>query len=95
MAKHLLPLVALLPALLQAAVIPFTLDGALENPKADSDAFNTGGSIEVNGVTIKIPKNLQFQFPAAWVGMKDIAAGGFAGNEVLVRPCLSINPHPV
>jgi len=36
-----------------------------------------------------VPKNLQFQFPAAWVGVKEMAAGQFTGNEVtvsMVRP---------
>lgn len=86
MLKQLLPLVALLPGLISAQneVIPFTLDGALDAATADSADYNTGGTIEVNGVKIQVPKNLQFQFPAAWVGMKEIAAGGFTGNEVVV-----------
>ena len=84
MFKQILPLVALLPGLLNAAVIPFTLDGALDSVSADSSEYNTGGKISVNGVSIVIPKNLQFQFPAAWVGMKEIAAGQFTGNEVVV-----------
>jgi hypothetical protein len=86
MIKQLLPLVALLPCLLNAAVIPFTLDGALDGVTADSSEYNTGGKISVNGVSIVIPKNLQFQFPAAWVGLKEIAAGQFTGNEVVVSP---------
>jgi hypothetical protein len=89
MIKHLLPLVALLPGLLNAAVIPFTLDGALDGVTVDSSEYNTGGKISVNGVSVVIPKNLQFQFPAAWVGLKDIAAGQFTGNEVVVS-----QPYP-
>jgi hypothetical protein len=84
MIRQILPYLALLPGLLQAQVIPFTLDGALDSATADSDEYNTGGKISVNGVNIVVPKNLQFQFPAAWVGMKEIAAGGFTGNEVTV-----------
>lgn len=87
MLKRLLPFVALLPNLLNAqdtGVIPFTLDGALDSATADTSDYNTGGKISVNGVSIKIPKNLQFQFPAAFVGLKKIAAGGFLGNEVVV-----------
>jgi len=84
MIKQLLPLLALLPSLLNAAIIPFALDGALDSASADSSEYNTGGKISVNGVNIVIPKNLQFQFPAAWVGMKDIAAGQYTGNEVFV-----------
>jgi hypothetical protein len=84
MFKRHLPLLALLPGFLHAEVIPFTLDGALDSATADSNDYNTGGRISVNGVSIVVPKNLQFQFPAAWVGMKDIAAGGFTGNEMTV-----------
>lgn len=85
MLKRFLPLVALLPGLLQAQeVIPFTLDGALDSAKTDTSDYNTGGFISVNGVNIKVPKNLQFQFPAAFVGLKKIAAGGFLGSEVVV-----------
>jgi hypothetical protein len=90
MIKQLLPLVALLPTLLNAAVIPFILDGALDSAAADSSEYNTGGKISVNGVSVVIPKNLQFQFPAVWVGLKEIAAGQFTGNEVVVGP-----PGPV
>ena len=84
MIKQLLPLLALLPGLLQAQVIPFTLDGALDSASADSDEYNTGGKISVNGVSVIVPKNLQFQFPAAWVGMKEVATGEFNGHEVTV-----------
>lgn len=84
MIKQLLPLLALLPGLLLAEVIPFTLDGALDSATADSDEYNTGGTISVNGVSVKVPKNLQFQFPAAWVGMKEIAGGKFNGHELTV-----------
>lgn len=53
---------------------------------ADGTEYNTGGKITVDGLTVSIPKNLQFQFPAAWVPFKDIAAGGYTGNEVSVNP---------
>lgn len=84
MIKQLLPLLAVLPGLLHAQVIPFTLDGALDSVTADTDEYNTGGKISVNGVNIVVPKNLQFQFPAAWVGVKEMAEGKFLGNEVTV-----------
>ncbi|KAK5734173.1 hypothetical protein LTR17_009156 [Elasticomyces elasticus] len=80
----ILSLLALLPCILYAAVIPMTLDGALDSATADSTAYNTGGKITVNGVSIVIPKNLQFQFPAAWVPFKAVAASDFTGNEVTV-----------
>jgi hypothetical protein len=86
MIKQLLPILAVLPGLLHAQVIPFTLDGALDSVTADSDEYNTAGRIQVNGVDIVVPKNLQFQFPAAWVGVKELAAdkGKYTGNEVTV-----------
>jgi hypothetical protein len=86
MIKQLLPILAVLPGLLHAQVIPFTLDGALDSVTADSDEYNTAGRIQVNGVDIIVPKNLQFQFPAAWVGVKEMAAdkGKYTGNEVTV-----------
>ena len=84
MIKQLLPLLAVLPGLLHAQVIPFTLDGALDSVSADTDEYNTAGKISVNGVNIVVPQNLQFQFPAAWVGVKEMAAGKFLGNEVTV-----------
>lgn len=90
MLKRLLPLVALVPTLLSAqdtngGIIPFTLDGALDSAEATSSDYNTGGKISVNGVSIQIPKNLQFQFPAAFVGLREIAAGNkFLGSEVVV-----------
>ena len=86
MLKQLLPLVGLLPGLLQAQVIPFTFDGALDSAQPDTDEYNTGGKISVNGVNVVVPKNLQFQFPAAWVGMKEIAANmdSLRGHEVTV-----------
>ncbi|OQN98878.1 hypothetical protein B0A48_15224 [Cryoendolithus antarcticus] len=51
---------------------------------ADTTAYNTGGKISVNGLTITIPKNFQFQFPASWQGMREVAAGNFIGMEVSV-----------
>jgi hypothetical protein len=53
----------------------------------DSAEYNTGGTIVVNGMSIKVPQNLQFQFPAAFVPFKTVAAGGFLGNEVSVSHC--------
>jgi len=38
----------------------------------------------VGGLSITIPKNLQVQFPAAWVPFKDFVARGYTGNEVSV-----------
>jgi len=81
----LLPLLAVLPLLVYAAVVPFAFDGALDSATADSSAYNTGGKISVNFVSIIVPKNLQFQFPAAWLPFRDIAAGGLTGDEVSVR----------
>jgi hypothetical protein len=51
---------------------------------ADGTAYNSGGKISVGGLQITIPKNLQVQFPAAWVPFKDFASGGYLGNELSV-----------
>ncbi|KAM0718208.1 hypothetical protein Q7P37_006540 [Cladosporium fusiforme] len=80
----LLSLILFLPRLLFAQVLPFFLDGAIESATADTADFNTGGTISVGGKTITIPKNLQFQFPAAWVPFKDIAGGAYNGHEVSI-----------
>lgn len=48
----------------------------------------------MNGVSITVPKNLQFQFPAAWVGLKDLTEAKFLGNEVtvgMIRPSKAIS----
>ncbi|KAF4556671.1 Hypothetical protein D9617_1g085500 [Elsinoe fawcettii] len=71
-------------AIARAAVVPFTVQGALDSASADSTAYNTGGRISVNGLSIVVPQNLQFQFPAAWVPFKNVAGGGFNGMEVAV-----------
>ncbi|TKX27708.1 hypothetical protein C1H76_0135 [Elsinoe australis] len=71
-------------AVARAAVVPFTVQGALDGASADSQNFNTGGRISVNGLSIVIPENLQFQFPAAWVPFKNVAGGSFNGMEVSV-----------
>lgn len=52
---------------------------------ADSTAFNTGGKVSVGGLDITIPKNLQIQFPAAWVPFKEFVAGGYSGSEISVQ----------
>lgn len=60
---------------------------------ADSTAYNTGGKITVNGVIVTIPKNLQFQFPAAFIPFKEVVAGNFLGNEVSVSQSTHITSH--
>jgi hypothetical protein len=47
----------------------------LEGAAAADDSYNSGGTITVNGFNVKVPRNLQIQFPAAWVPWKDFAAG--------------------
>ncbi|OQO12393.1 hypothetical protein B0A48_03035 [Cryoendolithus antarcticus] len=79
----ILAILTLLPCIVRAA-IPFSLLGALDSATADTTAYNTGGKISVNGLTITIPKNFQFQFPASWQGMREVAAGNFIGMEVSV-----------
>jgi hypothetical protein len=40
----------------------------------DPTLFNSGGTITVNGQTVKIPKNLQIGFPAAFIPWRDFGA---------------------
>lgn len=42
---------------------------------ASSDAYNAGGTVTVAGRAITVPKNLQVQFPAAFIGFKEFAGG--------------------
>lgn len=50
---------------------PLFVQGALEDATAFDDTFNTGGTISVGGFNITVPKNMQVQFPAAYVPWKD------------------------
>jgi hypothetical protein len=65
---------------------PLFIQGGLEGATATDDSYNTGGSISVNGFNIEIPKNVQVQFPAAWVPWKDFVADidSMLGYEVNV-----------
>lgn len=54
-----------------------TLPSAVNN----SDAYNSGGTLTVSGSSITVPKNLQVQFPAAFIGFKDFALGSGAYNR--------------
>lgn len=65
---------------------PLFIQGGLEGATASDNSYNTGGSISVNGFDIEIPKNLQVQFPAAWVPWKDFVADvdSMLGYEVNV-----------
>ncbi|KAK5140071.1 hypothetical protein LTR04_003171, partial [Oleoguttula sp. CCFEE 6159] len=54
--------------------------------KADTSDFNSGGTISVNGYIITIPKNLLFEFPAAFVPFVKVAADpSLHGYEVSVN----------
>ncbi|CRK19615.1 hypothetical protein BN1723_011942 [Verticillium longisporum] len=65
--------------------VPFTYNGAFEGATASSTDFNSGGTIRVSGHSVTVPKNLQIQFPAAWVGFKDFAGGSAAFDEYEVE----------
>lgn len=81
-----------------AADVGFDFDGAIEGASATDGSFNTGGTINVNGYTIKIPKNLQVNFPAAFVPWKDFVAayksGSFGNYEVSVCSPPTLTPFP-
>ncbi|KAJ3579294.1 hypothetical protein NPX13_g1274 [Xylaria arbuscula] len=65
---------------------PLFVEGALEDAIAFDDTFNSGGTISVGGFNITIPKNLQVEFPAAYVGWRDFAAekDSMIGYETMV-----------
>lgn len=50
----------------------------LPSASASDDSYNSGGTVVVSGRSVSVPKNLQVQFPAAFVGWKDFAAGSSA-----------------
>ncbi|TRX97750.1 hypothetical protein FHL15_001505 [Xylaria flabelliformis] len=50
---------------------PLFVQGALDGATAFDDTFNTGGTISVAGFNITVPKNMQVEFPAAYVPWKD------------------------
>ncbi|KAL2070243.1 hypothetical protein VTL71DRAFT_13269 [Oculimacula yallundae] len=67
-------------------VVPFVLDGSLDDLSIDSVTNNTGGTISLLGHTITVPTNLVVQFPATWVSFKEFAAAksDLIGCEVVV-----------
>jgi len=52
---------------------PLFVQGGLDGATAFDDSYNTGGTISVGGFNITVPKNLQVEFPAAYVPWKDFA----------------------
>ncbi|KAK8075059.1 hypothetical protein PG997_009722 [Apiospora hydei] len=69
--------------------VGFDLDGTIDGATtADDTLFNSGGTINVNGFAVIVPKNLQVGFPASWVPWKDFVTawkdGKFPGFEVSV-----------
>lgn len=69
---------------------PLFVQGGFEDATAVDDTYNSGGTITVNGFNIQVPKNLQVQFPAAWVPWKDFTAekASMLGYEINVLPTL-------
>jgi hypothetical protein len=65
---------------------PLFIQGGLEDATAVDDSYNSGGTITVNGFNVQVPKNLQVQFPAAWVAWKDFTAekASMLGYEINV-----------
>ncbi|KAH5326900.1 hypothetical protein HBI39_116540 [Parastagonospora nodorum] len=65
---------------------PLFVQGGFEDATAVDDTYNSGGTITVNGFNIQVPKNLQVQFPAAWVPWKDFTAekASMLGYEINV-----------
>lgn len=43
------------------------IQGGLEGATATDETYNSGGSISINNFDMAVPKNMLFQFPAAYV----------------------------
>ncbi|KAH5490997.1 hypothetical protein HBI31_125170 [Parastagonospora nodorum] len=65
------------------AIIPFSVVGGLDGCSAGAE-YNAGGSIQVNGFDIKVPKNLIVQFPTVFAPFKDLCGAGAGGFETTV-----------
>lgn len=50
----------------------------------DTTDYNSGGSITVDGWSIKVPKNLLVQFPVVWSPFGQLCGAGAGGYEVSV-----------
>ncbi|KAF2825677.1 hypothetical protein CC86DRAFT_418142 [Ophiobolus disseminans] len=64
-------------------IIPFTVTGGLDSCTAGTE-FNAGGSIQVNGFNIKVPKNLIVQFPTVFAPFKELCGANAGGFETTV-----------
>ncbi len=71
---------------------PLFVQGGFEGATATDDSYNTGGTISVEGFTIKVPRNMLVQFPAAWVPWKDFVEDkdSMIGYEINVSLAASI-----
>ncbi|KAK3343293.1 hypothetical protein B0H65DRAFT_510190 [Neurospora tetraspora] len=67
----LLPGLLLLSSFCLSQDVPFDVDGGLEGCTITDTTYNSGGTISVAGWTIKVPKNTQVGFPAAWVPWRE------------------------
>lgn len=66
-------------------ITPFLVDGALDSCSPSSTAYNSGGSISVNGFNIQVPENLIAQFPVTWVPFRQMCEeAAVLGFEVSV-----------
>jgi hypothetical protein len=73
---------------------PLFIQGGLEDASAVDAAYNTGGTISINGFTIRVPENMLVQFPAAWVPWREFVndKGSMLGYEINVRKHY---PYPI
>ncbi|KAF2678511.1 hypothetical protein K458DRAFT_394785 [Lentithecium fluviatile CBS 122367] len=67
------------------SIIPLAVTGTLDGCSVDAGGeYNAGGSIAVDGFTIKVPKNLIVQFPVVWAPFPQLCEAGVGGFEVSV-----------
>ncbi|KAF1973902.1 hypothetical protein BU23DRAFT_506147 [Bimuria novae-zelandiae CBS 107.79] len=65
-------------------ISPLGVTGAFGGCTTDTGDYNSGGTISVDGWSIKVPKNLLVQFPVVWAKFRDLCAAGVDGYEVSV-----------
>ncbi|OAL05380.1 hypothetical protein IQ06DRAFT_372842 [Phaeosphaeriaceae sp. SRC1lsM3a] len=65
------------------SIVPFGVVGSLDGCTAGTE-YNAGGSIQVNGFNIQVPKNLIVAFPTVFAPFKDLCGAGAGGFETTV-----------
>ncbi|KAJ4290217.1 hypothetical protein N0V90_010432 [Kalmusia sp. IMI 367209] len=65
-------------------ISPLSVIGPFGGCTVDTNDYNSGGSISVDGWSIKVPKNLLVQFPTIWTPFRKLCEAGADGYEVQI-----------